>query len=258
MGDGEDVKSMAHEYRDVVVDLPATDSSFVLRDRVENGTTITEFVLEASKDVDPSMQTRFFKNAYPSFYPFVDIGAHVGLYVIARALVLKHVHGRTPGLVAVEPDQANRELLIHNIEANGLTGLIQVIPKALWSRSGETLQLRTCVGNSGGSSVVVPHGGESYDVETISLRDILKHVPHDFAHVKIDVEGAEFRALPATSPSTFARIGVLDIEYHPMESDYGFGFAAMMALDEHLKKHIGAVYSPPVYKHFDYRVGDEK
>jgi len=246
-------------YHDVVVDLPATGSSFVLRDRVANGTTVTEFVLEASKDVDPDMQKRFFeKSKYSTFHPFVDIGAHVGLYVIARALVLKHEYGRTPELIAVEPDQANRELLIHNIEANGLTGLVQVIPKALWSRSGETLTLRTCAGNSGGSSVVVPHGGESYDVETVSLRDILRHVEHRYVHVKIDVEGAEFRALPATSPATLQRIGVLDIEYHPMESDYGFGFAAMMALDAHLRKHITTVYSPPIYKHFDYRVGDEK
>jgi len=178
---------------------------------------------------------------------FFDIGAHVGLYAISVAK-------RGAYVTAVEPNPRSAELLRRNIEENGVAHRVTVVEKALWSRSGQRIALHMPEGNDGASSAMVRYPvARIVGVETISLRDLLRDVPLSvFVAAKIDVEGAEFRALPATPSKVLGRIDYLAIEYHPLDIDTGAGFAAVAALDGYLRANIPVVRANDLYKHFDY------
>lgn len=216
----------------------------------------TQIVLDGIKKMGDTSGPKIARtlNAYAPHLPkaFLDIGAHVGLYSIYMKKACPSAR-----VIAVEPNPRSVELLRMNIAANNVD--VEVIPKALWSRSGGALTLHVPGGNSGAASAMVSYSGAAQvNVETVSLRDLVKMVSigasrHDnIITAKIDVEGAEFRALSAMPHKVLARILALAIEYHPLDIDTGAGFAAVRALDAYLREHIKDVYRPELYKHFDY------
>jgi len=124
---------------------------------------------------------------------FVDVGAHIGKYVIPTAKVV----GESGLVIAIEPHPENYALLNKNIKLNGLKNVV-TLNLAVWR---EDCKLKLFVGESSGCHSlredVTGHTTSKYIVvEARKLDTILKDFnlkSVDF--VKIDVEGAEIEVL---------------------------------------------------------------
>lgn len=120
----------------------------------------------------------------------VDLGAHVGYYsLIAAGLV-----GPAGRVLSFEPNPGSCELLVRSARLNGFVN-IEVYPFAVTETRGISyLQGRgshaTLVGPVG--SARASHGASV--VPTITLDEVLRDVSRVDV-IKMDIEGAEFRAL---------------------------------------------------------------
>jgi len=120
---------------------------------------------------------------------FVDVGAHVGRYTIPLAKAV----GDGGLVIAVEPHPENYEILVRNIELNGLKNVVAV-NKAAYSRVCK-LKLYTAL-RHGQHSVVKDHGLGYVIVDAEPVDDILNRLGVEkVSCVKIDVEGAELEVL---------------------------------------------------------------
>lgn len=114
----------------------------------------------------------------------IDCGAHVGLFTMLAA-------ARASKVVCVEPDPVNFRLLQANIALNGYTH-VEAVNAALWDEAG-SVAFETSWHTTGGR---VKEDGD-VTVATVTLDDLLEpHAQVDL--LKIDVEGAEERAIPAS------------------------------------------------------------
>jgi FkbM family methyltransferase len=229
----------------------APHRTVVLVDRAVDAVspTTVEFVYQTAV----AMRDGTLRDVAAREAPFIDVGAHVGLMTVVAALAGRPV-------IAVEPDPDNLSYLRRNVEMNGVADRVLILENALWSSSGERLELCRAHGNSGQTSAVVAHGGSRFVAETVSLYDLLEQADLRFetfngGTMKIDVEGAEFRALWAASPQTLNRIYELYIEYHPPEIDQGAGMAAVAALHSYLRQYVVKVHAPPPHMYIDYFPG---
>jgi FkbM family methyltransferase len=120
---------------------------------------------------------------------FVDVGANIGYYVCLARHAGKHV-------VAIEPQAKNLRLLYKNVEANGYRD-VEIFPMGV----SDDPAMVTLFGPSGtGASMIPGWAGQWTGYKTVipvTTLDIL--LGGRFAGkklvVKIDVEGAEYRAL---------------------------------------------------------------
>ncbi len=125
--------------------------------------------------------------------PFVllDIGANQGLYSLAAASNPLLVHA-----YAFEPVEQTSKLLRANIDMNGHSQRITVIPKAVHD-STTKISLSRTDGHSGGASISKrkPQGESSKTelIETVCGQDLDSLISSDDCaiYVKIDVEGHE-------------------------------------------------------------------
>jgi FkbM family methyltransferase len=113
----------------------------------------------------------------------VDAGAHLGLYALLAARAGANV-------LAFEPDPYNLRALKHN----AATARIQIVPKALADGSGRATFYRS--GGTIGSSLNRrgPSDRETI-VELTSLDEELRGIELSSLLVKLNIEGAELRAL---------------------------------------------------------------
>jgi FkbM family methyltransferase len=122
----------------------------------------------------------------------LDIGANLGYYSLVAANKAKK------GMVyAFEPSPHNRKSLKENLELNQVKN-ITILPWAVSNESGETKFYQSGQDNSGMSALVKPENfsGQSLKVHAISLDEWLEITPlKKIDLIKMDIEGAEFRAL---------------------------------------------------------------
>jgi FkbM family methyltransferase len=144
----------------------------------------------------------------------VDLGANAGLFTAAAL-------PRARRVVAVEPMPSEHAQAVRNAEANGgAAAAADVLPRAAAARSGETLRLflghRTSTVTSLSAAWAHADGpGESIEVETISLADLLARFgdePVDL--LKCDVEGAEYGIFEGASDALLRRIARIRMEVH--------------------------------------------
>ncbi len=121
-------------------------------------------------------------------FTFIDVGANVGayaLFVAARA-------GPSARILAIEPQPAIFDRLVHNIRLNAFA-TVKAIDCAVADRTGD-VTLFIDARNSGESSVkiVAAGGAEPIRVPAKRLLDIIRDEGFDrLDAVKLDVEGAE-------------------------------------------------------------------
>ncbi|MGA7271660.1 MAG: FkbM family methyltransferase, partial [Acidimicrobiia bacterium] len=87
----------------------------------------------------------------------IDVGAHVGTF----AIPLARQAGPTGLVCAFEPMPWSYELLLLNIELNGLAGVIWPVDRAVSDRPGNFLAETPNQGNTGGSYLVDAADGVS-------------------------------------------------------------------------------------------------
>jgi FkbM family methyltransferase len=119
----------------------------------------------------------------------LDIGANIGYY----SLLLAKLVGKNGKVYAFEPDPDNFYLLKKNIEANGYENIIPV-QKAV-SDKNEKLKLYLQKENFAGHSLRHNDSLNSIEVDSIRLDDFFKNKSKDINFIKMDIEGAEGRAL---------------------------------------------------------------
>ena len=122
---------------------------------------------------------------------FLDIGANVGIYsMLAAALV-----GAMGKVLAIEPNPFVMERLRFNAGLNSLEAVIVEVPFGVTDQAGD-FDLNLDPSNLGGSSLVIAHSDTSIKVPCLPLHAIVgNHRVKEIAALKIDIEGAEDRAL---------------------------------------------------------------
>jgi FkbM family methyltransferase len=120
----------------------------------------------------------------------VDVGANIGGYAIQLARRLSG-GGR---LVAIEPVPANVQRLRQNVEANGLTAVVEIINAAVGDHEG-IVHLRGKTGCEGlaGNAVVADVGVPASLTTIDAVAESLGLQRCDL--MKLDIEGSEFNAL---------------------------------------------------------------
>lgn len=129
---------------------------------------------------------------------FLDCGANIGYWSVYAGM---RVRSRDR-VVAVEPSENTFARLVENSELNGRS--FSVVRKAVYSRSGETLQFRVDAACHDSNSIIRDSMGKAYCnrselVDSIMVDDLFERVqiPRDGVSnvvVKLDVEGAERQA----------------------------------------------------------------
>lgn len=120
----------------------------------------------------------------------VDAGAYPGGFTIFAAKKGKSV-------IALEPDNSNRERLRENLRLNGLEN-VEVVKKGLW---GEETELSFAADQDESS---IDEEGET-KVQVTSL-DNLSHEFRNFDFVKMDIEGAEIEVIRSGSEEVLESI----------------------------------------------------
>jgi FkbM family methyltransferase len=120
----------------------------------------------------------------------VDIGANIGYYT----LILARCVGPQGRVFAFEPDPVNFALLKKNVETNGYANVV-LVNKAL-SDKAASAKLFLATDNLGDHRIFDPGDGRrSIPIETVALDDFMADPPVSVDVIKMDVQGAEYRAL---------------------------------------------------------------
>ncbi len=146
----------------------------------------------------------------------IDIGANVGYYVLIECSLIKD-KGK---VIAIEPDPRSRRLLQMNIERNGYSERVQVLPVAV---GAERKKDKMLLGKSFNLSKLnyLPeekiNGGEKI-VDKLPLDEIiLNELRIDV--IRMDIEGYEFEAINGMIGTlTKFRPRLLLLELHPIPS----------------------------------------
>lgn len=139
----------------------------------------------------------------------IDVGANVGAFTVLAAKAGAH------RVVAVEPNEANRERLAHHVKLNRIPPRrVEIMPLAVGRHSGERVGM---VGKGGGSRVAMPvdrlRDSIPADVGTIALAELIeRNAP--VALLKVDIEGGEFDAFATLPLDALAHVERLVMEWH--------------------------------------------
>lgn len=124
----------------------------------------------------------------------LDVGANVGYYSVLSASLV----GPKGQVYAVEPSSMIRSRLASNLALNRVTN-VEVLACAAWDAPGEAEFHVSVDGNIGASSLRNLPAGEVGKVEAVQLARLDDLVPKERYHrislIKLDIEGAELRAL---------------------------------------------------------------
>jgi FkbM family methyltransferase len=141
----------------------------------------------------------------------LDLGANIGL----SALYFQRAH-RHARILAIEADPAIFAMLERNLRENGARD-VELLQRAAWSETTR-MTFRPDGADGGrlddarGASVPGPvHAAAPFEVETVSVPELLRREPFDI--VKMDIEGAERVVLPACRDA-LGEVRGLMVEYH--------------------------------------------
>jgi FkbM family methyltransferase len=143
----------------------------------------------------------------PSAPVVLDIGAQVGCFTIALASRIP-----TASVHAYEASPTTARWLERNVRQNGLDGRIVTHATAVSDRAGSM----DIYDNAGGSALngVTAVGGTLVAVPCVSFRDAVTAAGGQVDLVKLDTEGAEYAIVLATSPTDWAGVHAVVLEYH--------------------------------------------
>jgi FkbM family methyltransferase len=166
------------------------------------------FLEHLAKGTYESASRAVFRTLLPPADIFLDAGAHIGLYSM-----LASRHGNS-GLVVVsfEPDPYNLRAFRWNLRLNRCRN-VALVPAAVSDGAGSS-RLLVSDGTIGSSLVLERTAiGDTHllNVKTVSLDSYLKDYSPKSVLVKLDIEGAEMRALQGMGSAlrTAARIAIL-------------------------------------------------
>jgi FkbM family methyltransferase len=178
-------------------------------------------------------QLEFFCESVKSGDFVIDIGANVGQY----AVLIGAIVGGSGKVVAFEPEQGARDLLVRNIELNNLGTRVKVEPFAVCDSAGEQTfysrdgDMMSSLQRAGfGTNSELPDIHETI-VQTVSLDDYLASngLPEP-QWLKIDAEGAEIQVLRGATRALHGGTRIV-CELHPYAWDaFGSSFDELVTI----------------------------
>jgi FkbM family methyltransferase len=162
---------------------------------------------------------RFMKSLLKPGDVVIDGGANIGLFTLLAAAGV----GSQGCVIACEPSPTTMRLLRENVDRNGFDW-VELREVALASEPGR-LSLRVFTPGSGFSSFAPADttNGVEVEVEVATLDDVASAVLDRLKLVKLDVEGAELRALRG-APQVLTRARpdfILELEPEHLERQGG-------------------------------------
>jgi FkbM family methyltransferase len=138
-----------------------------------------------------------------------DVGANYGLTVLQVAPIL----GQNGKILAIEPSQANLEVLHRNIHLNNHENITEILEAAVCDSHGGTIKFSLLnEGDSPSNSLMfseinqsldpnvdIPEVSQEISVPSVSLDGLISEGRTSPKLVKIDVEGAELKVLEGAS-----------------------------------------------------------
>ncbi len=196
--------------------MPPDDSVYLQELRLSNGLVIES---NMRTPVHAMFAEVFREEAYtPLDMPpvkangiVVDVGASIGMYAVMAATRWPHaiVH-------AVEPAPDTYELLVRNVNINGLESQVTCHPFAITGQTGEA-QLSIATTSACDSFLPTPGDGQLGEVvvRTVSLDELFQLLPPSGrVHLKLDAEGSEFEIFETASSASLDRVDFLVLECH--------------------------------------------
>ena len=185
-------------------------------------------------------ETRLFTSHIQSGHVVLDIGANIGYYTLLAARLV----GPQGAVYAFEPDPDNFALLQKNIHRNGYRNVV-LKNQAVADENGK-IELFKGGENWGGHRIYDPGDSQEHiTVDAIVLDDFFKGETTDIDLIKMDIEGAEVRAIQGMStlleksaniklftefsPAALSQSGSSPEEYLELLVQFGF---ALHFLDE--------------------------
>lgn len=141
----------------------------------------------------------------------LDVGGQIGSFslAVARAMPQASIH-------VFEASPTSAEYIRRNVVGNGLQDRITVHGKALAGRPGEFTFMDSGTA-SGHNGLTAPAGlGTTVTVPAESFDQAVAGAGGNVQIVKMDVEGAEYDIVLESSPSSWATVRKVVMEYHPM------------------------------------------
>lgn len=135
-------------------------------------------------------ETELFKQVVKPGMTVLDIGANIGYYTVQAARAV----GEQGHVYAFEPDPNNHEILRRNLEINGYRN-VTAEQKAV---SNKTDEVRLYIAKENKGDHRVYDSGDqrlSIPIDAVRLDDYLEASGHVVDVVKMDIQGAEFKAL---------------------------------------------------------------
>ncbi len=177
----------------------------------------------------------------------LDIGAHIGYYTLIAA---KKV-GPSGKVFAFEPNERNFGLLKKNVETNNLTNVV-LFKNAVSEKKG-ILKLFISSSNSGDHRIYSNNEArDEIEVTTLSLDDVFKKINKSVDVIKMDIQGAELKALRGAAlllksssslkiftefwPRGFFEAGDNPKDYLNLLDQYGFIFYNINSSEEKIEK----------------------
>lgn len=146
---------------------------------------------------------RLYEFPFPGPAPrILDLGANIGLSLLFFKTRYPHA-----SVVALEADPHINEYLRSNLEANGISD-VEIVRKAAWDTDEQLTFLQE---GADGGRVSLTGSGTPVSVEAVHLGRLLAGQRFDF--IKMDIEGAEARVVPACAQLLGTARWVF-IEYH--------------------------------------------
>jgi FkbM family methyltransferase len=137
----------------------------------------------------------------------LDLGANIGLFSLYAAY-------QNPGrlIYAYEPAPENLNLLQKNLRQNGILYCV-VKDQAVSDQSGSA-EFGVCSKFKSQSHSLDKNTGKTILVQTISLEDLIEQLEVSCQFMKMDIEGAEYKALMHCSRKNLKKIHEMFIECH--------------------------------------------
>jgi FkbM family methyltransferase len=147
---------------------------------------------------------QFLKHTYKRFNNCIDIGTNIGNHALFYCAYLS-----TTKVYAFEPNLANRNNLLKNIELNHLENKIEVYDKAIGDAAGKGVQKDFSLANTGMNRIEKTVDATENTIDIVTL-DSYAFQSIDF--IKIDVEGFEVPVLLGSKATILKNKPVIMIE----------------------------------------------
>ncbi len=192
-------------------------------------------IIRETKTYEPHLTSRMARALQPGA-TFIDIGASVGFFTLLAATRV----GPTGRVLAVEPSPTNCKLLCLSLLANAM-GNVALFPAA--ASDAEELLLYDAIDSNGMISPMPSDPGAEHLIgtRTIVRSLVLDRQLRDLARldvIKIDVEGAEYRALKGATDLLRAHRPLVFSEFAPE----GLRQVSAVEPEEYLKLLVGLGY----------------